>query len=120
MAYVSLTMVMTLVMVPVMVDLMVAIMAVIAVLVTGKFMTTGVVPVKIVTDGVDAPVGMRPFPFMKPLVTNGIERQPKLVRTQVIILRADDTHILVAIINISIRHRHLHGGCRHRGCHDHW
>jgi hypothetical protein len=51
------------------------------VVVAHHFMSVGIVAVKVVPDGMVAPVRMNPFPIMEARDTDGIKRHPRVPST---------------------------------------
>lgn len=88
------------------------------VVMTRHNMTVGVVTVKVVAYGMIAPVGMNFFPVMPARQSVGIQTQPDIAGTQIIILAADNADIFDTIPDVSIRNRYVHCYCWWRWCRD--
>ncbi len=87
---------------------MTMVVAVAVVIMPWVIMSLGIAAEMFVTNGVFAPVCMGSFPIVKARHTTRVAHHPDIAGTQIIILRADDTHIFVPVPDISVRNPHRH------------
>lgn len=79
-----------------------------------------IVAVAVVADGMNPPIGMNVLIVVKPRQARAIQSQPNVIRPQIKVLRAHNTHIFSAVPHVAVRHTHCdyrsrqtHNGCWH-------
>ena len=75
-------------------------------------LSTAICSKTFIAHGMGPPISMAAFPAVETLQPEGFTRQPKVAGSQVKILAANETHVLVTIPHVIVRY--------HPRCLDHW
>jgi hypothetical protein len=72
-------------------------------------MSARISPVLLIANGMGSPIGMASFPAMKTLEPDWIGNEPDMIRSQIVVLIANDADVFVSIPDVVVRN-----GCLHR------